>query len=526
MPPPKGRTAVLRSVALGYSTGAEAPQLPPGFSSRGSNFISALGGLSPRPGLAAFQSFSTASGLLGSNIGWVGQGSVDNRHYPVVFSDSLGGAVFRPGASWSTLSQTGAAGLSGNTLSTAQGDFIDATPYYHPTSDAMEMCFVSQSGGANARQAYTWRPENNSSDSLFSTLTNAPGAKYVVSFDNRLVFASIQSVVGPGSGGVNFPSRIQWSARGDPETYAAPDGGFEELLDARGIITRLIATEDRLIIFFSNEIWQGFKAGFPFAFTFAPLDRTVGTRHSWSVVDTPKGTFFLGNDKNLYIIPPGGAPQPVGGDVRRFLDAAVRFDTTGHPTVQAAYKADLNAYVLTFLGIGGGQQGVAVSLDNQATWSPLTFGSNISLRRFGYTSLTSVVGGTGEAGVRLIVGTDDRNVLELTSAATSDLGTAIDCRYLAPIGNPNPRERLFVRDVRVDYRCPSASSLSVRLSPDFGATFPIDIGVALPANAQSAQTWCAGGVNAVYPSVELRHASGHTFTIQGVTVAVEGMGNG
>lgn len=512
---PGAQSVVLRSVALGFSTEAEVPQLPPGISSRGSNFLPYMGGLIPRPGLASFGSFSTSSGLLQAAAGFVGDcPTASDRRYPVALAAGLGGVYFSQG-SWSTLSQTGPAGLSNNTIS-ASTTFFDAVPYFHPTSDEFELCFVNDTGN----QAFTWRPENASGSRCFSTLTNAPGAKYVAAFDSRLVFASILT---SGGDGTDYPQRVQWSARGNPELYTAPDGGFEELLDAKGIITRLMATEDRLIVFFNREVWQGFKAPFPFTFQFLPLDRGVGTPAPWSVAQTSRGLMFLSDDYSLYLLPQGGSPVQVAPGAARFLRETIAKSSA--TLASATYIDAFDAYLLAYPGNNGKQQAIAVTMDGK--YMPWGFdGSNFTIRRLGQSSLQSLQVSLAAGPQRIMAGTFDRNVAELNSNATNDFGTAIDCRMFTLVGNPDPTVRQNVREVRIDYRTDSASSISLRLSGDVGATYPVDTAVALPVARLSAQTVVGTGVTGVYPAIELRHASGHTFAIQGVTAVVESMGHG
>lgn len=517
---PQQRPTVLRTVALGYTTGAEAPQLPPGVSSRGSNFIASQGGLTPRSGLTAL---GTTNTLMWLSAGWVGE-SMDSlgSRFPVVLS-AFSPAWYSNG-SWSALSQTGASSntLSANTT-TNPSSFIDAAVYYNPDSDNFELafCFPPSDYGL---APFTFR----ATQPTFSTLTNAPKARYVAAFDSRLLFAHVDAGTN-----VIIPQRVQWSVRGNPSLYTAPDGGFEDLLDMRGSITRLIAEDDRVVVFAEDEIWQGEKIAFPFNFQFRRIESAIGCQASWSVARTPKGLMFLGSDLDLYLMPKGGLPQPVGAAVKRYLQGS--FVSSYHTLATGGYVDAMGAYVLTW-PTATGTQGVMVTLMNgTAEWSPVGFDlpAGTQIRRWGESSAlgTAITNAKGSGPQRVLVvdngtgGNNRTNVMEFTSAATSDMGAAIDCRYFALLPNPNPTERQIVTEVRVDYRG-SASSMSLRLSGDFGTTYPVDTALALPTAPVSAQTVVGVGLSAVYPAIEFRVASGHTPTIQGLSAIVQGGGNG
>ena len=123
-------------------------------------------------------------------------------------------------------------------------------------------------------------------------------------------------------------------------------------------------------------------------------------------------------------------------------------------------------------------------------------------------------------------GGGNSQVLEFTSAATNDLGSRISCRFFGLVPTPDPLERQVVSEVRLDYRAVSASSLSVRLTPDFGTTYPVSVNVALPPAPFSAQTSAYGVVSANYVGVDLQHDSGHTFVIQGLHAVTRQGGHG
>lgn len=533
---PSDGKVLFRTVALGYRTSQEAPQLPPGVSSRMSNFLAIEGGIIPRPGL---WSFSTLSGAMTQDMAWVGDAINDaDGYFPVAMN--VPPAVFSNG-SWSTLSQLQGSATTplGYSLNTLQGSFyFDATNYYNPTSDDIELCFVPQSSNP-IQLAYTYNVGSTGART-FSTLTGAPAANYVANFDSRLVFAYIQALsstsTGAGPTTVTALQRVMWSSRGAPSVYTSPDGGAVDLVDAQGAITRLIAESDRLVVFFHHEIWQGLRAPFPYNFDFRPLHIGVGTNEPWTVASTPWGTMFLGDDFNIWVIPPGGVPQAVGGEIQKLLRENLQITGTARPS--ATYDQVRGGYLLTYLTKANKSHGIFFRLENGVgIWSPFGFdlGNGFKVARLGTTSNYSVANATGTfappkrvlvAGGSITNYQPYRDVFEWTSLVTQDIASRITCSMLAFVENENPAERYIVREVRVDYRADSASSMSLRMTPDFGQTFVTNANVALPVASPSAQTRIGVSLSAVYPGIELRHDSGQSFTIQGVSVVLSSGGNG
>ena len=527
--PPAPKRVVMRSVALGFTTAAEVPQLPPGMSSRMSNFIAQEGGLTPRPGLLlGMNSNSTLSLRVLFGAGWVGdyytttnvRRPVALTYPPAIWGVTMNGSGV---SSWSTLSQTGPAGLSSNTMS-ATTSVWDAVVYYHPTTNQNELCFTSYDP-THYRPYSTapgFDPYSTGAYLLFSTLTNAPAARFVTVFDNRLVFGNTSDWSSPFN---DYAQRVVWSGRGLPETYSEPQGGAEDLLGAEGSITRLVADSDRLLVFFEREIWYGVKAPFPFDIEFSPLDKTIGTSAPWSVAKAPGGFYFLGSDFNTYFIPTGGAPQAIGAGAGKMVRENIA--KSNYTQANGVYSEHLGGYLLTFRTVAGGEQGVLLSTRApEPTWCPMGFDmpSGWKILRTGVTSVQSLQHSTAAGEQRVLFtdyGPQKANVLELTSLATTDNGSRITASYLAVIPNPDPSMRQFVRSLRLDYRADSASSLSVRMTPDFGTTYPVSVDVALPPAPLSAQTVIPVQMGAVYPAVELRHTSGHSFAIQGLTAVVQ-----
>jgi hypothetical protein len=193
--------------------------------------------------------------------------------------------------------------------------YWDLIQTYDPVSDDM----IAVGAPGSYQSLYCWK----SGSTLFSTLTSAPRAKYVASYDNYLVALNVRD---PASATSLYVQRVQWSDRGNPSNWTAGLSGFEDLLDMKGQGTRIISDGRRMVIFSDLEIWQGVTANAPFQFVFSAIDRSVGCPYPWSVCQTPAGIVFLGTGSRPYLLPTdGGELQPIGDSVRPYIQSFVNF---------------------------------------------------------------------------------------------------------------------------------------------------------------------------------------------------------
>jgi hypothetical protein len=437
--------------------------------------------------------------------------------------------VWGSSGSWSLMSYYSSTYTTGTLFGAMGAGTYNATPYYHPTTDRNELLILARGGGQGP---WTYNPSSSSNNLAYSLMTMTGATLtggYVTYFDDRLVFAS--------------GSEVQWSARGAPETYTTPDGGVTLLSNARGgNITGLYADGDRLLVLFRDEIWQGVKIAFPFNFDFFLLFDAVGCLAPKSAAQTPYGLVFLGTDYNLWVIPPGGSPRRFSENASRLLSDELTGDWFGNAFANDAaggWSDEMDAYVLSWMDGNFKAKGLTAHVTPQgAVWSPIGFdvqsANSWHIRCFGQVSTSTKFNWSNLGRGRLLGASSRRSgstmstgdIFEFTSLATDDLGSRITCTHFTLVPNPNPMERQIVREVRLDYRSVSASSMSLRMTPDFGATYPVSVNVALPPAPLSAQTVIHVGLSAVYPGFELRHDSGHTFTIQGLSAIVESGGNG
>ena len=433
---------------------------------------------------------------------------------PIAADASTGTALmFYSASQWTT----GSYSTTPNNNPQINGAIVDTAIIYHPVLDQNVLVWVYGGNASNGpnQKAFVWE---GSSTRTFSTLTNSPGgARNVAAFDNRLFFGAAADSLAS-----QYPQRVTWSERGNPEVYTEPTGGFEDLLDARGSIQKLWPMDDRILVFFENEIWQGLKTGFPFDFTFVPFDRGVGTIAPMSVADTPQGVVFVGPDLQVYLIPNGSTPVPIGQNIQGLL----RDELVNPGRISGVYCEAWNAYVFTYdnapQASTNDKKAFAISLDHgKPDVSPIHFLANV--HRLGTWA--------SDYSTRVLAIDSRGTVSELRPSQTSELRQTLTSRFVTAIDNSNPLTKQFVRELRFESRQLSASSFTVRLSTDLGNTYGAELGIALPAlsNATvggSAQTVVNPGLSAVYPTIELSHSGGHNFVLYGATAILEQVGYG
>lgn len=532
-------------VPVTLDTEQPAANLPAGVMPRLVNWTPSSEGLTPRLGLRLIgpSTVSSARSVLG--IGVVGTGylhSFEDVDIGVAGSGiSLGATVvgfsatsiaYWTGSYWSalTISPTHAAQATDY-----QGVALDSVNVYDPVSDLNAMVWTV--GDAQAGLGI-WQGPNYASAPFYSILTQNAlaflGARAVGYFDTRVVVANVVSGV------TRIPQRVVWSERGSLYTYAEPTGGTEDLVSMRGGIVRIMDDDDRMVLVGDEEIWAGTKFNFPFDFQFQPLDRTIGTGDPRTVVRTPIGIMFQGYDYNVYLLPKGASKaQPVGNPVWPTIRAQQNAAPSRKDYSFAVYDAQRAQYTLfpTTLRGGSGNPFLGFSYNiHRGTWSTSSFVPQLSHGVLVTRDAEAAAPTPPSVCYLTSVGTIARafdqtiNVPSYGSISTTDLGSAFSASAFVPIGNPHPQQKLFVRDLLIDYSnasCPSGSSITLAFSSDFGQTIDKSVGVALPFTQYSRQTVVNVGYSAIYPSVDVQYqsqVSGHFLRIQRLTALIEGVG--
>ncbi len=550
--PPSMDSIIVVEPTLGLDVAGAPMNLKPGASPAADNYILREGALEPRPMLTLTapdsQPFASSPVLGGFEVV-----DVTGLRYPLTSTSTL--LAYRSGVNtWSRLSYVPAYGLndppSGSTVS-----YWDITQIYDATSDQN----LAIAANGSYQTLYAWK----AGTAVFSSLTGAPAALYVESFDNYLLAFNLKAPTGN-----HLVQRVQWSDRGSSSSWTGGLSGFEDLLDMRGQGTRIIGQDNRLLLFSEYEIWQGTEANFPFVFSFGPLDRNIGTPYSWTICKTPIGLMFLARDLNIWWLPKSGGPaKQVGDAIWRFL----RLNIDVPERAWATYDSNSNQYQLYYAVKGGkgypqralyldltGSLGALTTgtfygaLSSPPNWAPQSFdivSGGLSLTR-GFEANLPASGGTtwsqlsaaqitwnqlGMSWSQLagnatpwqratFVGSSSGSVFYLNSNATSDNGTPVVSYWQThALGGGSPDRQKTITAVRVDYQATSSSSVTVQASDDVGETFQVGLGMSLPASSVASQVRADVYAAARYPVVKVS-SQGFRYRIQRLWATIRTQG--
>ena len=503
-PPPRVRsesTALIVEPTLGYISAQPPTDLPLGASPRSENFLARDGGLEPRATLS--QHTATSNPLAGQVLGGVEiQNSVGSRFNVL---SSISRWAWYSAGSYSPLSFVSSGGVS-IAPSATTGDRVEFCQIYEATND--EMLAVG-SYTSSYQTMFCWK----AGTTTFSTLTQSPRARWVAPFDNFLIAANIRDV---GSAQSKYVQRVQWSDRGNPFNWTTGLSGFQDLLDAKGQVQRVIAQEARIVLFFDQEIWVGVRGNFPSTFQFAPLDRAIGTPYGKTVADTPKGLVFMAKNFEMFLLPKEGGPAvSIGGNIHKHLRENIDYPEYAWAVFDNLTET-YQLYYATRAGTSLPQRSVWLNVAN-GSWHPQRFDqtagarnlsagwtgllatgaagltwSNLSTLGYTWSSLPYTWGQMGPvsaAGQQVTyAGSSDGTVWYFNSTGTNDDGTPVTSRWRSSaLGGEMPEAVKVVNAFRVDYSSAASSSISVAFSRDQGATFDTPFVVAL-AQAEDQMT--------------------------------------
>src|SRR3989449_7215832 len=505
---------------LGLDVSHPSVNAPMGATPYSENYIIRDGGLEPRPVLALKNANPQ---LVDRVLGGAEVVSVTGIRYPFVSGSTR--PIWYSNGSWSVLSYVSSYGIN-DPPAGINTNYYDVTQIYDAGND--ENLAVFAHDGAPQR-LFCWK----SGATVYSTLTGSPAAKYVTAFNDYLVAFNI------GTGG-NFVQRVQWSDRGSNSSWTGGLSGFADLLDMRGQGTRIMAQENRLILFSEYEVWEGTNVAFPFVFTFDPVDRSVGCPYPWTAATTPAGIFFLASDFNVYLVSKFGGPAPVGGKtVQRY--SRDNIDQQGR--AWAVYDGTYNQYQLyfpnnrgsgfpqqaLFLNVAEVQYSPLLSQVGQGAWALQTFdktGGNLSLTRGFEANVTSSAtswGGMQAAALKwndealswaqlggasetraMHIGSSTGTMYQFDSNATTDNGTAVRSIWRSPaLFGYQPNRQKTMGRIRVDYISTSQSTVSFEASRNQGASFEPAVQLSLPANSYLSEAIAHVYASARYPMFQV-----------------------
>lgn len=498
---PRSITSVLLvEPTLGFDVSHSALALANGATPNSDNFVMRDGRLESRPMLSLLTDAANDPRPVDVRVlGGAEVVAVDSTRYLLLggFGAPWGGnlAWLRSQADvWQSASYTTANGV--NTPPTATNDnYWDWTQMFDDASS--ENLAIA---GTHSRQGlYCWAPGS----AAYSTLTGSPGARCVAAFNNYLLAANI------ADGGATYVQRVQWSDRGSASSWTGGLSGFEDLLNAKGGVNRMVAMDRGVAVFFDDEVWAATPIEFPSTFQFDPLDRSVGCPYPLTAAMTPLGVMFMARNYQLYVLPKsGGVAQPIGQKLHRSIRDAIVSPTRAW----GVFDAVRNQYQLYYAasGVSGNvpHNAAFLQLDTGA-WAPqsfasgptaylsLTYGFGASLLQSRATSWDDSPGvwsdgtyvatswddmlGLGNERQTVVLASSRGTLYQPNSTITRDAVTQVVTRFWESpsLGAEWPAAQKVITEIRADYRAPSASSLTVRALQ--GVTYSTGTALALPA---------------------------------------------
>lgn len=480
-PPPSATTVRMVPLTQGMTERFPVTNLPPGSSTSLLNFIPYNGMLAPRsrwssiatmlrlgtPGIDGYILGMTEvhHGGSGNDLIWVvgnGSSTTDNLFTMYPSDGSLSQASFvstngmgtKPNWSFSYPDPVGFATYASVFDDTIYDDIlIIAPPFALGSGQSLLAAGLTITGNGP----------------IYSYLTGAPKAAFVTSFDNYVVAWNTTE------GSLNYSRRARWCDRGDPGNWT-PGGsstaGFEDLLSMSGDGTAITVLDNRLILFSQKEIWIGQPSTYPSQFQFYPLDTSVGcpSRCAKTVAVTELGVVFLGSDLNLRLIPRGGGLSLIlNPDIGTFLREQTNIFTTSF-VPWSLYDGNRRLYYLYPIKTESAYgPGLVVNL-NTGEWGQVadTLG-----RTTGCFTRTEEL-----QGERLFSATTNGKLYSMESRKAGDMVTSTSSLPVTsifqsiPIGQDLPEGRRQLTQLELTYKATSPSAGSMKVSGDFGNTFP------------------------------------------------------
>jgi hypothetical protein len=526
---------------LGFDGGQAPQELHPGFTPESKNFIHEAGYIQPRSGMSRYDASYAMGGSpqLGMELFDVNA----NRHALAVSSQTV---AYLPtaGVQFSNLSWVAAAGASDQTLAGQMNDAPNGALIYEPARDKNIAVFtngrqlpkfLNVESGTTTYSDFTWVA------SSFSK------ARAVCESDYRLVWGNVSSST------LSYPVRVQWSVRGNPlDLSVSNGGGFEDLMDMRGEIVRVVPDGDGIVLFTGEQIWRGRKRMDAYAFDFDCVQHTLGCPYPRTIHSTPNGIVFLGRDLELYVlrgdqaIPlgPTGRKGPEQGDhsrVQAYLQRVVQnsdlawacYNSKNNRSEFYYTSNETNANLhpqnrLTYHWANQSFFKSTTSLDWACGFEMQDTEEAVTWDSIPYTweqyDVSWDNAGLGPAERRVVTFSSAGTPYRFRSDQTSDDGTAIDCRWRSHGLSGQDAFRFDqIYEVWLEHESGTTSNVSVWTSNDLGRTFTDSFARALSATSHKAEMFPVW-LSAQAPCFEVRTVDGSVPKISRMQVRMRDAG--
>lgn len=518
---PESRVTIFEP-ALGFDGGQAPQELPPGYTPASQNVVSERGEIKPRSGFSRYEGTYDVGGPV--LFGFEAIDIQGRRHAIATSADSVaymrsGDTQFLTLAWFATSDQT------------PLGDYLngwDGAQVYEPARDKNIAVLT------NNRQLPKFL-EVDQSTLTYSDFTwcasSFSRARSVCESNYRIVFFNVSTAT------LTFPTRVQWTARGNPLDFSvAGGGGFEDLLDMRGVGQRIYADGNDLILFTDEQIWRGRPRDDLFAYDFYAINRQLGCPYPRTIAETQYGLVFLARDQELCLLR-GDEVVPLGPTGLRKADEnhsriqrKLQTEMQNGELAWGMYNSQENAYKLRYTSNDTNanlfpQRGLVYSFHNRSFFPEKFDGHSVS---YGFemqdieeaaawdsipftwneynTSWDNA--GLGIAPIREVIFSSSGTPYRFRSDQTSDDGTAIDWRWRSHgLNMENVFQQDLLYEVWMDYRSDTSSNVSLFVSSNLGATF--DSGFSKTLSATSIMTeMFPVNITATSPLFEIRGNDG------------------
>lgn len=347
--------------------------------------------------------------------------------------------------------------------------------------------FFAQSG---SRGGWFW---DTGADTLtFATVPGTLGiTTHIASFNERIVVCT-------------STLQVAWSAKDIATDFTAIGSGFEDLSTSPGGLDAPQAvaayTDVQAILVRGQSVWLMSITGFvdqPFLFTL--LDPGIGSNFPGTVIGTPLGVIFVGND-NVFISSAAGV-SPIGDAIMPELTAVLT------PSAIAGYNGVTREYrVIPFIG-----SPVAYIYNFiQQAWYKYQYPSPVqyisSDQPFWDLTLPNGVIARDNA-------TDGQDVNSANVRVTSP----IEARTGAVLG-ANPLNKTRVMEARLEYLSAGTQTLIFEYSVDGGTTWNPYSSAVVNQTPVPKVLYVRKAVTAQRPMIRVRSATLGSLTIIGLEV--------
>lgn len=198
---------------------------------------------------------------------------------------------------------------------------------------------IDGAGRADFAQMFDWmfiaNPENrihyiDIPSSTLKEVENAPRARFITSFAERIVSGNIRAFLG---GPVE--TRVHWSANGDPLDFVEDDSaGFVDLItnpsDTGDAITGLFGLERSMVVLRERSVWLATRQAVAISpFRFDAVIAKFGCDLPHTAVQIPGGVIWADyQTQGVYVYQAGGAPQRISGPIDDQLFEGFQLMTT------------------------------------------------------------------------------------------------------------------------------------------------------------------------------------------------------